>query len=171
MSETGTYVWPVSVRIIHWALALTIILDAFFFEDDLHNYLGYLGATLVLLRLILGLTGKEHVRLSSLPLRLTELKAYFKNHFIGQAHDEGHNPAASVVYLLMWLVVILLAVTGWMMGLDAYWGDETLHMIHSWLSNGLLVLVLFHLIGIILDAIIYKRQTWMAMISGKKPHL
>lgn len=164
----GTYVWPVSVRINHWALALIIILDAFLVEDDLHNYLGYLAALLVGLRLIQGLTGKEHVRLSSLPLKLSDLKSYFKNHLKGHAQYEGHNPAASVVYILMWLLVIALAVSGWMMGLDAYWGDENLHMIHTWISNALIILAILHLVGVFLDAFIYKRKTWMAMISGKK---
>lgn len=168
MPQQGFFVWPVSVRIIHWALAFIIILDAFFTEDDLHNYLGYLGALLVGIRLIIGLTGKEHVRLSALPIKASDLKSYFKNHFHGNAHYEGHNPAASVVYLLMWILIIVLALSGWMMGLDAFWGDETLALIHERSSDVLLVLAAIHLLGIFLDAFIYKRKTWMAMISGKK---
>lgn len=160
--------WPLSVRLIHWALAAVIILDMFWLEDELHNYAGYFGVTLIFLRLIIGIRGKGLERLSSLPLKFSDFEFYLRHHFSGKAHYEGHNPAAWMVYFLMWLVVISLGVTGWMMGLDAYWGDEGLHNIHVYLSNALLFLIALHFIGMALDAIIYKRKTWMAMISGRK---
>lgn len=160
--------WPLSVRLIHWALALIILLDMFWLEDDLHNYAGYIGVFFVFLRIVIGMRGKGVHRLSSLPLKLSDFRFYFRHHFQGKAHYEGHNPAASLVYILMWLMVIFLGISGWMMGLDAYWGDENLHNIHNYLSNSLLILIVLHLIGVALDAIIYKRKTWMAMISGKK---
>lgn len=160
--------WPLSVRLIHWALAAVIVLDMFWLEDDLHNYAGYFGVLLIVLRLIIGIRGKGIERLSSLPLKFSDFKFYLRYHLAGKAHYEGHNPAASLVYLLMWLLVVLLAISGWMMGLDAFWGDERLHNIHELLSNSLLVLIILHLFGILLDAFIYKRKTWMAMISGRK---
>lgn len=160
--------WPLSVRLIHWALAVIIVLDMFWLEDDPHNYAGYIGVVLIFFRLFVGMRGKGIHRLSSLPLKFSDFQFYIQNHFQGKAHYEGHNPAASLVYILMWLVVIALAVTGWMMGLDAYWGDERLHNIHVLLSDFLLFLIGLHLIGIAMDAIIYKRKTWMAMISGRK---
>lgn len=134
--------WPWSIRLIHWGLALVIILDTFFVEDEAHRYLGYAGAGLIILRLFLGFTLKAKI-------------------------PEPRNKMALTVYFLIWTDVIALAVTGWMLGLDAYFGDEQIETIHTQLSNFLIALVIIHLIGMVLDAIRNQRKTWMGMISGK----
>lgn len=54
-----------------------------------------------------------------------------------------------------------------MMGLDIYWGDESLESFHSNFAIVLQILIGIHLLGIFLDSIRYKRKTWTAMINGK----
>jgi cytochrome b len=170
MKEDSDVIWPLSVRFIHWGIALIVLLDAFWFEegDAPHRYLGYLGVGLVLIRAAYGFMGKGHVLFSSMPLRLHDLKFYIKNHFRGSGHFEGHNPLASGVYILMWLLILGLGITGWMLELDAFWGSETLENVHSQMSNVLIALVVIHLLGLFLDAVLYKRRTWMGMIDGKR---
>lgn len=170
MDKNSDVIWPRSVRLIHWSIALIVLLDAFGLEegDPPHRYLGYLGVGLVLMRVLQGVTGSGWVRFSNMPLRPRDFIFFFKNHFKGKAHFEGHNPLASVVYLLIWSLVIGLAVTGWMFGLDAFWGSETLEEVHSQMSDALIALVIIHLCGVVLDAMIYRRKTWMGMFNGKK---
>lgn len=134
--------WPRSIRLIHWGLALAIFLDAFFLEDAPHRLTGYAAVAFVFGRLLLKFILKDKI-------------------------PKARNPLALTVYLLMWFAVIALGVTGWLLGTDEYFGDENLETIHSWLNDGLLFLVLLHFIGIIKDAIYYRRKTWMGMISGR----
>lgn len=170
MNDKNEVIWPLSVRFIHWIVALVVLLDAFWLEegDAPHEYLGYLAAVLVIVRFGIGILGHGAVKFSAMPIKANDFKIFLRNHFKGQAHFEAHNPLASVVYLLMWLLIIGLAVTGWMMGLDAFWGDQTLEEIHSQFSNALVGLAIVHLIGLMIDSFIYKRRTWMGMIDGKK---
>lgn len=166
--DKDQFIWPLSIRIIHWLLALVIVMDAFIFVegDDPHQFLGYFGVFLVMWRTYFGFRGKGHVLFKNFPISLNSLEVFRKNYLKKEHVYEGHNPLASIVYILMWLCVIVLGVTGWMMGLDAFWGNQQIEEVHEVTSNVLLGLTVFHLIGILLDAFIHKRKTWMKMIRG-----
>lgn len=170
MRKNEEVIWPLSIRLIHWSIAFVVLLDAFWLEegDAPHRYLGYLAAGLVFIRAGMGVLGKGAVLFSSMPIRPSELKFFLLKHFKGEAHYDGHNPLASVVYLLIWALILALGVTGWMLGLDAFWGSEELGETHAQLSNALIGCVVIHMIGLSLDAFIYKRKTWLGMIDGKK---
>jgi cytochrome b len=134
-------VWSLPVRLIHWIIAFGVLFD-FFSEggDSPHNIVGYTIAGFVIFRLIYGI-GKNFPRANKL---------------------------ASLVYVLIWLDIMALAITGFLMGTDQFWGDETLHNIHAQMSNGLMILTLIHLLGIINHSIRYQKATWMGMISGRR---
>jgi len=162
-------IWPWYIRLIHWGLALIILLDAFIIEegDPPHRYLGYIGVGLVLIRFFFGVFGKGQVRFQEMSIHPRKILFFLKTHFNRTHHFKGHNPLASLAYYLMWLDMIALAVTGWMLGTDEYFGDEKIELIHGQLSDFLIALVVIHLIGMTTDALLYKRKTWMGMISGK----
>jgi cytochrome b len=75
---------------------------------------------------------------------------------------------ASWTYLLMWFCILSLGVTGFMLGTDLYFGEEWVEEIHVQFGDALQILILLHFIGIVLDAIQFKRKTWMGMINGRK---
>lgn len=171
MKTPGKIIWPLSIRIIHWALVLVIVLNAFILEegDPPHRYLGYFAFFLVAIRIYFGIKGKGAMHFSQFPIRPSDIKFFLKNHFKRQVdHYEGHNPLASLVYFFIWGAVIALGISGWMMGLDAFWGDERLESLHGSIYDFLMALVLLHILGIVIDAVLYKRKTWMAMIKGHK---
>lgn len=171
MNSSPKIVWPYYIRLIHWIIAIIVVLDIFILEegDPPHRILGYVALGMVAIRFILGFVDKGHVKWSALPLKFSEIKKQITSHFTGKHVDyEGHTPLASWIYILIWMCIIALAVTGWMMGLDAFWGDETLEEIHGAISNGLEVLVVIHFIGIAVDSYLFKRKTWMAMFKGYK---
>lgn len=138
--------------------------------DPPHLWIGYTVVALMLLRILWGVAARNGaVSFKTWPLRLGDLIAFFKSHFSKTKHDYGaHNPAASYVYLLIWVVIVALGISGWMMGLDAFWGEEWLENLHGTLANGLMALVVLHLVGIAVDAYLFKRKSWLVMITGKR---
>lgn len=165
-------IWGRSIRIIHWMVAGGILLNRFALEegDPPHRWVGYTVVALVLLRILWGIVaGQGAVSFRSWSLRFSDLKTFFKNHFSRNKHDyRAHNPAASYTYLFMWTLIIGMGVTGWMMGLDAFWGEEWLESLHGTLADVIIVLVVIHLVGILLDGYLFKRKSWLVMITGKR---
>ena len=43
----------------------------------------------------------------------------------------GHDPLGVWMIWLLWSLVLLLGVTGWMSRLDAFWGDDGIHEVHA----------------------------------------
>jgi Cytochrome b len=60
------YVWDPFVRLFHWSLVTAVVLNQFVWEegDTAHEWTGYTAALLVALRLVWGLIGTRHARLS-----------------------------------------------------------------------------------------------------------
>ncbi len=153
-------IWNFKTRLIHWLIAIPVLAN-FFLEggDIIHKVLGYLALLMVIVRVIWGFVAMDQARFSAFPLSSV---------FSSNRQYPGHNPQASWVYLLIWFLVVLLGVTGFMMGLDAYWGEEWLEDLHGGLSNGLIGLVCLHLVGIGFDSWRYRRKTWLGMITGRR---
>lgn len=170
MKQPSEIIWSITTRLIHWALAIIVLLNAFVLEegDPIHRYLGYLAVALVFMRTIIGFKGREHERFTNFPISLKDLNFFLKTHFKRKHLYPGHNPAASIIYFAIWISILTLGISGWMLELDAFFGDETLEIIHKYNSNILLLLVGAHLIGIFLDSYLYRRKTWLGMIDGKK---
>ena len=172
MGENSTEnVWPGKVRIIHWGVAVAVTLNFFFLEEgeDLHRYLGYTAFVLVLIRIAHGLRAKDISGFSSFPVSISQLKFFIGNLLKGKHISyPGHNPLASLIYFGIWSLVVGLAISGWMLGLDSYHENHTLEEVHEVFANTLMFLVVAHFAGIGLDAYAHKRKSWLAMITGKK---
>lgn len=134
-------VWTLSFRLLHWALALTVT-AVYFLEggDSPHNLLGYAAAGSILGRWVWGWKKEVH----------------------------RENWLARIVYWLIWLSVIALAVTGFMYGMDRFWGEEWLSELHLSLAQALQVLIALHLLGLSVDSYRFRRKTWMGMFSGRR---
>lgn len=164
-------IWPRSIRLIHWSLAVIVILNAFILVegDPPHRYLGYVAVALVLIRMVLGFTGKGHSQFKNFPIKPRLIKEFILALAKGKHLSyPGHNPLASIVYFGIWILVIALGITGQLMMLDQFWGNQLLEDIHEIFSILLLICVGIHLIGIAIDARVHRRKSWMAMINGKK---
>jgi cytochrome b len=153
-------IWSFKTRLIHWLIALPVLVN-FILEggETPHQVLGYVAFGAMLVRIVWGFIAKDQARFSAFP---------FAEVFKARRDYPGHNPQASWVYVFIWLLVGGLGVTGFMMGLDAFWGEEWLEDLHENLSNTLLVLVGLHLLGIAFDAWKYRRKTWLGMITGRR---
>ena len=156
--------WSPITRILHWAIALPVLFNFFLSGGDtLHIVLGYTALAALLMRLVWGLVTKDKAHFKNFPLSVNEIRNYSRT-----KEYPGHNPLASIVYILIWLLVGLLGVSGYMMGLDAFWGEEWLEVLHQNFSHALSGLVICHILGMSYDGVKHKRKTWLGMITGKR---
>lgn len=170
MKSDAAIAWNSITRISHWLIAIPVLLDFFIDGGDLaHKVLGYTALVAVLFRFIWGFLTKDEANFSSFPLDVKKTFVYAKSALSRKTIPyPGHNPLASWTYIFMWILVLALGITGYMMGLDRFWGENWLENLHETLSNSLSVLIVFHFIGLILDSWKFKRKTWLGMFTGKK---
>lgn len=171
MNTRPALLWGRKVRILHWLLALVVLANLFIFEegDDTHRWIGYFALFCVVVRFWIGATSTDHSGFRRFPLRVQDFTRFFRQLFSSKAVSfEGHNPVASLNYFVIWFCVLALALTGWMMGLDRYFGEEWLEDLHSRISLVLEAMIVMHLIGMIYDSFKYRRHSWLSMIRGRR---
>lgn len=166
--------WDLPTRLLHWLVAGGILCNFFILEpgDPAHRWVGYGVTCVVLGRWVWGFFGNRAARFSSWPLSRPELRAFTKNLFAASHPDyPGHNPGGALAYFMIWLTIAALALSGWMMGLDRFWGEEWLENVHAACSRLLQFLVVMHLLGLAHDSLRFRRHTWLGMITGyrRKP--
>lgn len=171
MSTREQIVWDVPTRVFHWVLAICVILNLFFLEEGeiFHQWSGYLAVSSVVLRLMWGFFSKPASRLSALPLHPQKLLNFARNRFSnGSGQYPGHNPAAALVTVGIWLCIAGLGTTGWIMSLDAFWGEDGPEELHASFAWALQALIAIHLLGVFLDSVRLRRKTWASMITGQR---
>jgi cytochrome b len=174
-SHEDNIVWNRIIRAIHWGVVVCVVLNLVNDGDGvrlLHNIVGYVAAALVILRICYGLFSKSegsyYAQFTNWHLGPKKVTAFISDELKNKsASYTGHNPLASWTYLVIWLVILSLGVTGFMMSLDAFFGEDWVEELHEILSNGLIVLFLLHMAGMLKDAIRKKEPTWMKIIKGK----
>jgi hypothetical protein len=67
---------------------------------------------------------------------------------------------------LLWSLVLLLGLTGWMSRLDAFWGDDGIRVVHAWLADALLIAIAVHLSGIVAMSWRWRENLVAAMLSA-----
>ena len=104
-------VWDPLVRLIHWSLALSILLNSTVMDGESapHEWIGYVAVGLIGTRLIWGLLGSRHARLSAFPpnpvAALRHLVALSKG---DKTVYLSHNPLGALMVYNIWLTVLLL---------------------------------------------------------------
>ena len=163
-------VWDIGVRLFHWSLVASVTLSYFVISPrDMHKFFGYTVVALVTFRLIWGLIGPKHARFSNFIPGPRKLLGYLRD--IARGREErylGHNPAGAAMIVALLLVLGGIGATGYMMGMDAYFGEEWVEDLHKALVNGLLVLVAFHLAGVALASLRHRENLVAAMVTGRK---
>jgi cytochrome b len=174
MSETPqrTLVWDLPTRAFHWLLALSFA-GAYLTADserlrDVHMLLGYTAFGLVVFRLLWGIFGTRYARFTALPLSPAAVLGYLKSLLTrSPRHYFGHNPAGSWAIVAMLLLVVTLGATGWAQAVEV--GPEWLENLHEGLANGMLALVVVHVVAVLLSSALHRENLPRAMLSGYKP--
>lgn len=165
-------VWDIWVRITHWAVALGIFANLIATEggSDVHEYIGYAVAALVVARLIWGFIGTKYARFSNFfptPRRIKQHIGEIKAHRFNDSHL-GHNPFGALMMFALWGVILALGVTGYLQTTDRFWGDDTIQQIHELLANSWWVLVPLHVAAAIIMGRLQQQNLIKSMITGKK---
>ena len=164
-------VWDLFVRVFHWTLVACVLLNSFVVDDgeDLHQWLGYLAAALVSARFVWGFIGSRHARFADfLP---TPRRVVHQVRGVLTRRPEfhwGHNPLGALMMLALMGMVVALGVTGWMQGLDAFWGEEWLQDLHEEIGEALIILVGLHAAAAIVMGRIERTRLVKAMVTGTK---
>ena len=138
LNQTIDRKWSLFIRFSHWYVALAIVTNLYLLEqgDEPHRYLGYTIVAVIVLRLIYGL--KKNINI----------------------------PTAFWVYKLMWLIVMLLGISGFMMQTDYFFGEDWLQDVHKIFSIVMQILIVSHIAGLTIDYLLFKRKLWLKMIKG-----
>jgi cytochrome b len=168
-------VYDIPLRLFHWLFA-GLFLFAFVIaktvddESPIYSYHMMAGLTLsflVFLRIIWGLVGSTHSKFTGFSLSPVHLFEYFQGILTGSKKLwTGHNPASSWASIIMFFQALGLGITGYLMTSGG--GAEAFEDIHELLANSFILVVIFHVAGIILHTIRHKDPVAMSMIDGTK---
>jgi cytochrome b len=165
--------WDPWVRITHWSLVSIVILNAFILEDggDWHELLGYAACAFVGARIVWGFVGSRNARFTEM------LKGWPRGRLLVHLRDYlqdrtprylNHPPLAILVMSGMLACILGLGLTGWMMELDRFFGEEWVEEVHEVLSNSLLLLASAHLIGVLRASWLHRENLIASMFHGRK---
>jgi cytochrome b len=166
-------VWDRFIRVFHWSLVLCVVANYFVLEDEktLHQWVGYLASALVAARIVWGFVGSPHARFSDFFPTPRRVWRHVRQLAAGKADMHwGHNPVGALMMLALMGLVLALGVSGWMQGLDAFWGDEQLQAIHEFLGNALIALAGLHALAAIVMGRLERTRLVSAMFTGVKQH-
>ncbi len=163
-------VWDPVVRIFHWSMISCFFL-AYILVDQrsLHRGFGYIVAALVCLRLIWGFIGSKHARFSDFVPSPTLFFQYLSS--MAKAQEPrtlGHNPAGAAMIIALLLCLVGISVTGYMMGMDQFFGVDWVEITHKNLVTAILVLIVVHIAGVIISSLRHKENLVKSMVTGYK---
>ncbi len=164
-------VWDPFVRLFHWTLVACIVLNLFVLEDGAraHRYSGYLAFALIVARCVWGFVGSRYARFAGFWPTAGRLRAHLDRLAAGEPDPyPGHNPAGALMMFALMAGVLALGVSGFLMGTDAFWGEEWLEETHEWLANGLLALAGVHVLAALVMSRVEGVNLPRAMVTGVK---
>ena len=164
-------VWGGLVRVFHWSVVAGCLLNLAVFTDGKapHRWIGYGVAIVLAVRIAWGFVGTQHARFSDFVPRSAALLAYLKALARGrEPRFIGHNPAAAVMMLALMALLAAVSLTGWMLTLDAWWGDEALEDLHEALANSIPFLAGLHVAAALFESWRHGENFILSMITGRK---
>ncbi|MEQ1602765.1 MAG: cytochrome B [Methylophilaceae bacterium] len=164
-------VWTNVIRLSHWLIAAGVILDWLNETGYWHRVIGYGCLLMVVLRVIYGVMSKIPSARFYLP-GFTQMKTHLQDVALGKAHvGTGHNPLGQWAVYAMWLLIGLLAFTGWISRTELYWGEDAPVDLHRLLSTLLMYMVILHVFSVVLMSYLTRQNLIKQMLTGKQSSL
>ncbi len=177
-------IWDLPTRLFHWTLALSFLGAWLTTEGDrwlsVHAFLGYLMVVLVVFRVLWGLVGSHYARFASFWFSPGQSLAYLKRVLARTAERHiGHNPTGSLAIYLLLLLTLVVGLSGFftlgseeLQGVASSWTQITqsrvfkkLHELAAW---AMLLLVLGHLCGVVVESWLHRENLARSMLTGAK---
>lgn len=164
-------VWDVPTRIGHWLLAAAFALSFITGDSEeqrlFHVAAGYAVAGILVFRIFWGVAGTRYARFASFMFSPREVVAYLGGLLKGKpGHWLGHNPAGS--YAIYTLIVLGFATVASGFAVYAEIGGEWVEEAHDVLSYAMLVMVIFHILGVIVSSWVHHENLARSMLNGRK---
>jgi cytochrome b len=171
-TTTRLTIWDLPTRIFHWAIVVLLPLNFWVLEpgESAHEWAGYTIAALLAFRLLWGVCGSANARFSSFwptPRRLMHHWAQLKSRHFDPAG--GHNPLGAIMILLMLSLLGVVAVSGWMQGLDRFWGEDWVQVLHEYAANTLMIAAAIHIPSVLLMSRYTRLRLVRTMLLGWRP--
>ncbi|WP_157264154.1 cytochrome b/b6 domain-containing protein [Azohydromonas aeria] len=170
----GRRVMDAPTRMFHALFALSFALGWLTGDSEhwraLHVTLGYTMAGLLGFRLVYGVVGPRHARLSLLWRRVAGAPAWLRG-TLGSGSStrvnwsQGQNLLLAGALAAMLLLVIPLSLSGYATYSD--WGGEWLEELHEFFANAFLALVLGHLALLAVLSLVRRRNLALPMLTGR----
>lgn len=177
-------VWDIAVRLTHVALGC-LVLGAFLTseEDDtvpLHTRLGLVLLGVVLFRLVWGFVGSRHARFKDFVKSPREVLAAARAMVRGKPETHlGHNPVGGVMVVALLATLFTIAATGIVVAMGPEWNGaltgvlskssaHAVKELHEGAAGLLLVMVAFHVTGVVVSSLLEKQNLVKGMVTGYK---
>lgn len=178
-------VWDPLVRMFHWLLAICFT-TAYLVEDErlnLHLLTGSIVLGLIIFRLIWGVIGGGYSRFANFSCSVSELRKHLHALIRLRPTDHlGHTPMGAVMIFVLLSGLLILTLSGTIIygiennslvfsnlvaGLDPD-AVMVIENIHGLVADALVLLVLLHIGGVVVECFIQKQNLIRAMITGYK---
>lgn len=157
--------WDAAVMVSHWLLAICF-LGAVITQDSekfrlLHVTMGYTMFGLVAFRLVWGFIGGKYARFNSIYPRIKKVIEYLKSLFTAepQAFIGFHAIGFLAAYLLL-AVILMVTISGYIVYEEL--GPDLFEDLHETLGNLLIAIVVIHIGGVVINAVIQKVKLSMS---------
>lgn len=178
MSESKEIIiWDPIVRLFHWSLAASFLLNFFITEDGetLHNWVGYFALILIVIRIVWGFIGFGFQGSNNALFKnFLPTKQDVHEHFIGIQYgkldpNEGHNPAGALMIFTLMGLISLLGLSGFLMeNVDFFWGSDFMEGFHELLANITMFAVVIHVSSVLIFQKWTGTQLIRPMLKGKR---
>jgi cytochrome b len=164
-------VWDPLVRIFHWSLVIGFAAAYASGEewDLFHEVAGYGIVALLSIRVLWGFFGTRYARFRNFLYRPRVILTFLRESLQFKAPRYlGHNPAGGAMVIALLVVIFSTCISGILLTTDTYRHAEWLKELHEVVANGTIVLVVFHIGGVLLASIEHKENLVKSMFTGKK---
>lgn len=165
-------VWSPGVRLLHWTLAVAMIVGFATHEDvgPVHHWAGYVAMAAASLRLVLGFWGPAPWRLSNF-VRGPHATLRYAQAVLRHTEPRylGHNPLGGWMVLALLTDAVLASFFGWLYTTDRFFGLEWVEMAHTVTGDALPVLLVLHVAGVVFTSWRHRENLVASMVHGKKP--
>jgi cytochrome b len=178
-------VWDVPTRIFHWSIVALVAIAWATGEEEgtafiVHSVAGYALLTALIFRLVWGFIGGFYARFSNFVRPWSAVARYAKQLAqLKPQHIIGHNPLGGWMIVLLLAVLALIVVSGLFAqgeeGLAGPWAASAVvltaqqwYELHEVSFNVLLVLIIVHIAGVVIDQFLTGDKLVQAMFTGVK---
>lgn len=168
--KTQRRIWDPLLRIFHWSVAIAFLMNFAVLEegDTAHRWLGYYILSALLVRFIWGFVGPDNVRFKDFFPTPSGVKHHLTLLLRKKLEpSNGHNPLGGLMIFALLFGLLFTGLSGWMMGLDLFWGEEWVEELHELMAGMVMNLVVIHIVVVSLLSFVGPANLIKQMITGQ----